>query len=348
MPRGYELSSYYDAQRAMQRKIYSSEIREISSQIAQFKYMNDGLYSLVIAYISRGLYDNMGSLYSKTHLANKTKEYIGNNKSSRSYDFMSPLELRLNSIAVRRAIQNIKKLKPHMAGVKDMQTACYLAGQSVALEFQKFKSGKGVFDMKISDPVMSVTPILKKYNKALTLGTWPKGEPVEYKDSRKDKIQQLILDNELMLAYIQQKLFQMGFYSNAYVIKFLQSVNQAYYFVEGSKPSTLEIADAFDCDQQKNNYYYTELCMNLEKLVMVKNMLETSKYYGNNFYALCDDAKKMGAKARSLVVAKYGMLPEMFPCFYEVFSRGESATAYIKQSIKKQARQLTIDDQKTM
>ena len=322
MPRGYELTSYYDAQRAMQRKIYSKEIKKLSGAIKEFGYLNNNLYGLVISSLNNGIDDNLGEFTYDMHHISSTD--IGVNQSSRLQDFMSPLELRLNSMAVRRAFANISKLGSR-ATVQQMQDACYRAGQSVALEFQNLKRGpniKNVFTMRLPSPVLSSVPIVKKYDKALCMGTYPVGEPLEYTDRRKEERTYLVRQNQIVLNEIKDQLLRLGLYDVGSQKTALKMLNLGYYYIEDPRGSSLEIATLFAKDIDESLLYHTELSMNLEKLSMAKKLLQTLNI-GTSSQTIYTQLYNVGDKARSIVVQTYGMLPEMFTGFYHIYSQAE-------------------------
>ena len=339
MPRGYELTSYYDAQRAMQRKIYSKEIKRLSGAIKDFGYLNNNLYGLVISSLNNGIDDNLGEFtYDMHHISNSD---IGVNQSSRLQDFMSPLELRLNSMAVRRAYASIIKLGSR-ATVAQMQDACYRAGQNVALEFQNLKRGehvKGVFSMRLDSPVLSTVPIVKKYDKALVKGNYPDGEPLVYSDVRKEERKILINQNKIVFNEIKDELTRLGIVDIAGRKTAFKMLNLGYYYIEDPKTSHLELsAFLITKDNLEDKLYHSELGMNLEKLTMAKNLLKTFDK-GASTDKIYSSLYQMGYKARHLVTEKYGMFPEMFTGFYKLYSEAEKIHA-IKKEQETEARKM--------
>ena len=111
MPRGYELDKYYDSLRAVNRTIFSKQIRILSGTLDKIGFRSADTYKLIISSLNKGIYDNLGDLYERTHFGNNPANYIGLNKSSYDQDFMSPMELRMCAMAVRRAQKRIEKLK---------------------------------------------------------------------------------------------------------------------------------------------------------------------------------------------------------------------------------------------
>ena len=320
MPRGYELTSYYDALRAMQRKIYSKEIKKLSGAIKDYGYLNNNLYGLIISSVNNGLEDNLGELTQYMHHISRAD--IGVNQSSRLQDFMSPLELRANSMAIRKAIVAISRLGTN-ATVNDMQRVCYEAGQSVGLDFQDLKiCKKRDFSMGIASPVLSTTPIIKKYDAALQKGTYPKGEPILYTDYRNVERERLILANKQAFMQIKEEFNRIGLFDKCARINAFKMLNLGYYFIEDPKSGSLEPAVLLFGNFDKTMLTQTELSMNLEKLTMAKNMLGTltsdtsRQIVYKKMYAI-------GEKARNQVVATHRMLPEMFSGFYNMYSESE-------------------------
>lgn len=347
MPRGYELTSYYDAQRAMQRKIYSKEIKRLSGAIKDFGYLNNNLYGLVISSMNNGIEDNLGEFtYDMHHISNSD---IGVNQSSRLQDFMSPLELRLNSMAVRRAYTSITRLGSR-ATVEQMQNACYRAGQSVALEFQNLKRGdrvRGVFSMRLDSPVLSTTPIIKKYDKSLILGTYPQGEPLVYSDRRQQERSSLINQNKIVFNEVKEELERLGLIDKASKKNAFKMLNLGYYYIEDPRTSALEIVSILDT-VNNDTLYHTELAMNLEKLAMARNLLKTMPK-GTSSEKIFTELYRTGFKARQMEVEQYGMLPEMFTGFYAIYSEAEKIHA-IKKDQETQARKMPphrVDNPKT-
>ena len=135
MPRGYVLDNTYDAKRAIFRRIYSNEIKNLSGIIKDISYYNTSAYALIIGKLNDGIYDNLDApLYQKTVFGTKGTVAVGENKSSNAQDFMSPKELRMNAIAVRRVVRAISKQKHNMS-LNEIMEACYNIGCQVANEF---------------------------------------------------------------------------------------------------------------------------------------------------------------------------------------------------------------------
>ncbi len=339
MPKGYELESYYDALRAVHRKIYSREIKKLAGKIKDFGYLNDNLYGLVISSLNDGLADNLGYLTYDTHQISKAD--IGLNSNSRAQDFMSPLELRINSLAVRQAIVAINYLS-HRASVKDIKSVCYNAGQSTGLEFQCLKLGgkRAEFVLGIKSPVLSTTPIIKKFDKQLTLGTYPKGEPVVYTDIRKTEREDLIVANKNALVELKKQMIRLGLPDKSSCKNALKMLNVGYYFVEDIKTTTLEMSTLLFEDFDTNKIYHAELAMNLEKLTMAVNKLKQMSHASADM--INSAMYTTGVKARNQVIEEYKMLPEMFSGFYNVYAEGEKIYAINKEKLE-QSRKVKLD-----
>lgn len=344
MPRGYELTSYYDALRATHRKMYSREIKKLSGLIKDFGYLNDNLYGLVISSLNNGLEDNLGELTRYMHHVSKAD--IGVNQKSRLQDFMSPLELRINSIAARRAVEAISKLGPR-ASVESMKRVCYEAGQSVGLEFQVLKIGgrKGEFLISIESPVLSTTPIIKKYEKALINGTYPKGEPLEYSGIKAKEKEDLIIANKRAFNEMKQQLIRLGLFDLGSIKTAFKSLNLGYYYIEDPRGSSLEMASLLFDKVDTSVLYYTELSMNLEKLTMAINILKTLNNASKN--TIFETLYKTGLKARNQLVVTNRMLPEMFSGFYNVYAEAEMITAIKKQKFE-EARKVKPESTKNL
>lgn len=331
MPRGYELTDFYDLQRAVQRKVYSREIKKLSSVINNFGYLNNNLYGLIISAVNNGLEDNMGRFAQDMHQMSKAD--IGVNLSSRLQDFMSPLELRANSMAIRKARINISKLGSGVS-VSQIQQVAYDAGQSVGLEIQTLKKSKErSFSMNIESPVLSTTPIIKKYDKALVKGDYPKGQPIVYSDIRQSEREDLILANKIMFNKVKEQLVRLGLIDKSNKKTAFRMLNLGYYNIEDPQGASMEPAVlCFDENYNQENFRHTELSMNLEKLTMayekLTSMNETSAdiVYKNLFI--------VGKKARDIVVVQYRMLPEMFSGFYNAYSIAEKQNVINKQRLE--------------
>lgn len=331
MPRGYELTSYYDALRAMHRKIYSKEVKKLSGVINNFGYLNHNLYGLVISSVNNGLEDNLGELSQYMHHISKAD--IGVNQSSRLQDFMSPLELRANAMAIRKAVIAISRLS-NKATVNDMQRICYEAGQSVGLAFQDLKvCKKGEFNMQLFSPVLSTTPIIKKYDKALKQGTYPKGESIVYSDFRNEEREDLILANKKAFMSVKDELYRIGLYEKGQVKNAYKMLNLGYYFVEDNGCGSLETSVLlFNKDFDSKILYHTELSMNLEKLTMAIQMLKTLPK-NSDAQTVYTKMFRVGEKARNQAIATYKMLPEMFSGFYNMYSIAEKTNVIKKEQI---------------
>lgn len=331
MPRGYELTDFYDVQRAVQRKIYSREIKKLSGIIKDFGYLNNNLYGLIISSVNNGLEDNMGRFAQDMH--HMSKQDIGVNLSSRLQDFMSPLELRANSMAVRKARINISKLGRNVS-VSQIQQVAYDAGQSVGLEVQTLKKCKDKsFSMQINSPVLSTTPIIKKYDKALIKGEYPKGYPVVYTDIRESEREGLILANKIMFTKVKEQLVRLGLVDKSNKKTAFKMLNLGYYYIEDPMGASLEPAVfCFSDNYDKKLYHHTELSMNLEKLTMAYEKLITIT--NASVDTIYKSMFAIGIKARNVVVSEYRMFPEMFSGFYNIYSIAEQQNAINKQRLE--------------
>lgn len=332
MPKGYELTSFYDTQRAVQRKVYSREIKQLSGVIKEYGYLNNNLYGLIISAVNNGLEDNLGYLTQYMHGISKSD--IGVNQSSRLQDFMSPLELRANAMAIRKACLKISKLGAY-ATVNQIRQIAYDAGQSVGLEFQSLKIAKsGQFAMQINSPVLSTTPIIKKYDKSLLNGTVPKGESIKYTDYRETERESLIIANKQMFSKVKDELTRLGMVDKSNRKTAFKMLNLAYYYVADPQASSMEMVTLLFAEDQYNKdmFHHTELGMNLQKLTMAYSTLKNMSYAStNDIYA---QMYKVGTKAREGVIAGYKMLPEMFTGFYDMYAISEKQTVAKRQQLE--------------
>lgn len=317
MPRGYQLTSYYDAQRAMHRRLYSEEFKKLSSQIKKFGFYNYNVYSLLIDSLNNGIYDTL----AKTELLDKCHHYSSSDvgQSHLMQDFMSPLELRLNSLAVRKARNALEKATNYNT-IDDLRTLCYRMGAQTAKEFLRLKfRGNGVYNLEIKSPVLSSVPIVKKYNSALLKGTIPQDVKIEYRDIRQQERQTLITANTRVFDDIKDKLFSIGCDPTKIALTFA-NLNLGYYAV--SPTSTLELASLLKSGFDATSITHAELSMNLEKLTMLKNALKNVQAITNtnDYYKF---VVSIGAKARDMAIEQYKMLPEVFSGFYNLYSRSE-------------------------
>lgn len=315
MPRGYELNSYYDSMRAVQRRIYSAQIKKLSSTIEKLSLGHSDAYRLIISSLNNGIYESLSpEIYQKTHFGNNSENYIGNNKSSYEQDFMSPMELRLNAIAVYRAQKQIENLiKYRGTSLKDIQDICYTTGAEVASEFGYLLDGKEEFSMRISEPILSTKPIIKKYEHALVMGTLPKNQTISSDNPEAEKEKEtLIYLNTTTFSRVKAKLIELGLASSAQRQFAFSMFNSAYYETTASNQHNLEITKILIVDKLNNYVTNQELAMNYEKLCYMLSAL-------NNYHPskqIFPYLEEHGAKARQIIVAKHKVLPELFSGFY--------------------------------
>lgn len=317
MPRGYQLTSYYDAQRAMQRKIYSEEFKKLSSQIKRFGYYTNNLYSLLIDSLNNGIYDTL----AKTELLEKCHHYSSSDigQSHLMQDFMSPLELRLNSLAVKRARLALENATNYTT-VADLQRTCYKMGAYTANEFLRLKfRGNGVYNLEIKSPVLSSAPIVKKYNSALLKGTIPQDVKIEYRDVRQQERQTLIKANKRVFEDIKRKLYSIGCDVKLISATFA-NLNIGYYSIKAD--ALMEVATLFQPEFDVSTLTHAELSMNLEKLTMLSNSLNSVEKI-TDYQKYAKYVMSIGSKARDMAITQYKMLPEMFSGFYNLYSNAQ-------------------------
>ena len=328
MPRGYVLDQYYDALRAVFRRIYSQQIKMLSGTIKEMGYYSNDAYGIVIGSLNDGIYDNLGELFGKTVYGGH-HELIG--KSSYGQDFMSPLELRMNAIAVRRAQKELESCDYiSLNAIKDI---CYSAGSSVANEMYYLKRGNNEFDMQVKSPVLSTKPIIKMYDKNLVLGTLPAGKTFEYQspEQKQDK-NRLLFSNIALFAQIKSKLVEYGLTEQSDRIMAFGKLNENYYETDAGNSHTLEICKVLIKDKKDAYFSITELAMNYDKLhLTLENLNNLKKPVSKTDVIKC--MANSGAKARGFVVNKYGMIPEMFSGFYSTYIDSDKRMA-IKKSME--------------
>ena len=318
MPRGYELNKYYDALRAVNRKIFSREIRILSGVLDRIGFRSADSYSLIISSLNKGLYENLGSLYQNTHFGNNSQNYVGLNKSSYEQDFMSPMELRMCAISARRAAKLIASLKAPFY-LRDIQNLCYSAGEETASEFIFLKQGKNEFNMRIQEPVLSTKPIIKKYDHSLIMGTLPKSERFLYKDQlMKQQKKELILKNNYAFMEVKKRLVELGISSQSLRQTAYARFNSGFYEMDAGNTHTLEITKIILTDKAEDYVSIEELKFNIDKLNIMKNTLDRvdQGFPFNNIFKILE---KAGSNARYLLISKYGTLPELYSGFYHTY-----------------------------
>lgn len=334
MPRGYELN-YFDSLRAMQRKIYSEEIKRFSSKLKQLGYYNQSIYEIVIKRINQGVYDNLEALFAQSHYKNKPSLMQGLNKSSREQDFMSPMELRLNSLAVKKATESLNVDLRKNLSVQDLCDLAYDAGIYATQLLFKLDLNKIEQQFSMSDPVLSSKPIVKKFNSSLVKGTWPKSETKIYKDKSEQLLEDLKLKNQDIFLDIIEILKSKNLSTQYQRRKVFELLNLGYYSLSESKMQNLEIASLVfikGYNNLPNKYSITELSMNLIKLEKFKsNLLSKQNGKMNDVYV---NAFNTGKMAREEVLLEYKVLPEMYPSFYEQYCRQQSSIQIKKDTLK--------------
>ena len=325
MPKGYVLDQYYDVMRAVFRKMYSQQIKLLSGTIKEMGYYSNDAYGIIIGSINDGLYNNLGDLFSKS-VYGRYNEQIG--KSSYGQDFMSPLELRMNAIAVRRAQKEIEASDYiSLNAIKDI---CYSAASSVANEMYYLKRGNNEYDMQVKNPVLSVKPIIKMYDKNLVLGTLPAGKKFDYQSpEQKQEKNRLLYSNIALFAQIKSRLVELGLTEQSDRIMAFGKLNENYYETDAGNSHTLEICKVLIKDKKDEMFSISELSMNYDKLQIALGSLNKLK----NPVSKIDVYKCMsnsGKKAREFVVSKNGMIPEMFSGFYNVYIDSDKRLAIKK------------------
>ena len=328
MPRGYVLDSAYDAKRAIFRKIYSNEIKNFSGIIKDFSYYNTGAYALIIGKLNDGIYDNLdGPLYNKTVFGANGTQKVGANASSIAQDFMSPKELRMNAIAVRRVVRAISKQKHNMT-LNNLMDISYNIGCQVAYEFSLL-SDENEFDMQVKSPVLSSKPIIKKYIESLKLGTLPEEKTLSISDQELVDKNEFIALNLSAFADIKERLTQLGVLMVNQRKNIFATLNAGYY--ELSTNGTLEITALILNEQDRARLSIEELKANYEKLDSLRGVLYDTKM-GTSYEDIRRRAYAVGARAREFALAKYDKLPELYSGFYKVYTLGDKEFMEVKEN----------------
>lgn len=318
MPMGYELDKYYDSLRAVSRIMYSKQIKIFSGMLDKIGFRHADSYRLIISSINKGLYDNLGELYARTHYGNNSNNYIGHNKSSNEQDFMSPMELRMCAMAVRRASVQIDKLKGAYS-LKNIQDICYSAGEEVASEFLYINQGKNEFSIRITEPVLSTKPIIKKYNHAIVMGTLPKAKKFTYNEPQNiQEKSELIYKNNQLFSQIKTKLIELGFNGSSYRARVFAKFNVGFYDTDMANTHILEITKIILSNNAEEFISIEELKMNITKLEIMLNSLQRLNL-GISQGVVLNLMEKSGTNARHACIVKYKTLPELFGGFYETF-----------------------------
>ncbi len=317
MPRGYELNSYYDAMRAVNRKLYSSQIKKLSSLIDRLGLRNSDAYRLIIASINNGTYENLDSLYNKTYFGSAYKPDIP--KSAHAQDYMSPMELRLNAIAVRRSAKAIEKLSGSRFSLKDVQDICYAEARGVAEEFNLLKQGLDEFNMKIAQPAISTKAIIKKYDHNIVLGTLPKGQLFTSTNSEEvENKRKLIAINNSIFSEIKNALIGLGMSSATIRQTAFARFNMEFYETDVATTHTLEISKILITDKAYDYVSEQELIINIEKLKIMNEAVQKIQR-GTSFADIYNKMQKSGKLARHIIMQKYKTLPELYSGFYHTY-----------------------------
>ena len=315
MPRGYVLDNTYDAKRAIFRKLYSQEIKRLSGIIRKLDFYERDAYALIIGKINKGIYDNLSEdLYNKTYFGTKENIYIG--KSKYAQDFMSPLELRMNTIAVKR-IANILERSGNNTSLNYIMDMCYEIGSDIAYEFNNIKSLENEFDMSAKSPTLNVKPIIKKYDTALKMGTLP---DLKLSNTKEGLYFKEKMANRMILAFNQVKarLMELGFTTTNSRKSAFACLNLGYYNVKGSIKNPLEITAGVIRNKDYGNYSLEELVVNYDKLNTALKYLEKVEL-NTDRNEIANGLYKVGMRAREMVIVKDNILPEMFDGFYREY-----------------------------
>lgn len=333
MPKGYELN-YYDTYRAIQRKIYSTEIKRFSSILKKCKFNDPDVYAFIISNINKGLYENLSDIYYSTQKVDHPRDYIGFNKSSFDQDFMSPMELRMNSIAVRKAINNLLRSKNlDRLSMSEIEDICYMSGQSVAHEFRSIIQGENELNMRVNKPVLSTKPILKKYSSEISRGKFPEWKVYDYDPTKTEEKKRYVQLNKEIFFKIKERLIELGLTDAVERQQAFGKLNEGYYFMEDGKSYLLEVAKILISNNMDDYVSLTELKMNYEKLSNAYDVLR-SLPKGTNKETINKELKTSGSKSRQVVIRKYNLMPELFGGFYCTYADSDKRIALNKESGK--------------
>lgn len=317
MPRGYVLDNLDDAKRAMFRKIYTEQIKQLSGAIKKMGFYNSDVYGIVIDSVKAGIYENLGDLFHESVHTGRNR-FLGTNKSSIPQDFMSPLELRLNSVAIKRALEGLDKFEKSRFSLQDVRTIGYEAGTEIASEFRCLKTDLDGQNMSAKSPTLNVQPIIKQYNKSLVLGTLPKGQIFTTTDPfEKDG---LVYRNVDTFGKIKQKLIELGMVSSAQRVEIFTLLNSNYYDISLAPGNHAEICYNLMTNEKIKDYISPdELFLNFNKLHSFYQSISTLNR-GASRRDICNMAVISGDKARELAMTKRGVLPELLNGFYYTYS----------------------------
>ena len=97
--------------------------------------------------------------------------------------------------------------------------------------------------MRISEPVLSTKPIIKKYEHSLIMGTLPTAKKFTYQnpDEQKEK-ESLIYTNNRIFALIKDRLISLGFNSAQDRARAYAKFNTGYYETEYGNTHILVIS----------------------------------------------------------------------------------------------------------
>ena len=316
MARGYKLESQYDALRAINRKMYSRQIKNFSGLIQGIGFNTNDAYRLIIASLKDGIYQNLGSRYSKTYYGKSQSMNLP--KSAKAQDYMSPMELRLNSIAVRRAEAEIRALFGKKFTLKNVQDICYAVGSEVASTFAYLKDGGNEFNLRLEAEPISANAIIKRYDKNLTLGTLPKGMVFDYESpEKKQEKAALILENNRLFGMVKKRLIELGLSTIPARQMAFARFNGEYYETDAGRSHTLEITKIILSNHAEEYISIPELKMNCDKLkIMLDSLNKTSINIAPVIYA---NMEKAGSLARHIILQKYNTLPELYSGFYHTY-----------------------------
>lgn len=314
-----ENQEFYDALRAMHRKLYTQEVKLFFREVNGLRLKKE-FYAYLIEQVKKGVYENLpDDFYNKSSMVLDKDNLKGFNKSSIAQDYMSPLELRINTLALRRAMRFIKTTKTNDPEI--IEQLCYNAGMNSALELVKLRPGFAELNFDSTKIQTSSKTLVKKYNKQLKMkAKLPNVFYTTFESNINSVIKYRQKCQEEYDAIIQ-KLTQQGF-NKVQINTIFESLNSAYYDVSHISSTPLEITKFFTVIDE-NNFKSEDIKMNYEKLAMLHQRIKVAinnNSLKDNPYKL---AKAVGVIARDNAIKNHRVLPEMHKSFYFLYAVAE-------------------------
>jgi len=312
------MNNVYENNRALQRIIFTNEFNKFRKILSKQGFNASHIYKDAYLKIEAGIYENLDSYYEKCVVANFKKDELSNNKYNTYLNFMSPLELRLNSIALKNAYTNLCHYE--YLRLDTIYKICYEAGLNSSNDILKINKNF-LKTLKAEEPLKNSNKIVKKFNNSLKKGTIPTNG-IFHTNSPEIK-KDLINKNKAMFAYIKDYLVNvLKIESSSERKQLFKEFNLGYYFLDYNIDSSLEISTLlFDKKFSPELITISELKINLSKLYFIKNTLENLKSK-KSLKQLSNILNYNGKYLRNKIIEKEQILPEMFSGFYYIYSKG--------------------------